>query len=34
MGKKSCIRNRLSIDIDPEEHQKDKSICCFTGEDY
>ena len=31
MGKKSCIRNRLSIDIDPEEHQKIKIFAVLQG---
>ena len=31
MGKKSCIRSRLSIDIDPEEHQKIKIFAVLQG---
>ena len=31
MGKKSCIRSRLSIDIDPEEHQKIKVFAVLQG---
>jgi len=30
-GKKSCARNRLSIDIDPEEHQKIKVFAVLQG---
>ena len=30
-GKKSYIRNRLSIDIDPEEHQKIKVFAVLQG---
>jgi len=30
-GKKSCTRNRLSIDIDPEEHQKIKVFAVLQG---
>ena len=29
--KKSCARNRLSIDIDPEEHQKLKVFAVLQG---
>ena len=31
MSKKSYIRNRLSIDIDPEEHQKIKIFAVLQG---
>ena len=31
MSKKSYIRNRLSIDIDPEEHQKIKIFAILQG---
>ena len=30
-GKKSYTRNRLSIDIDPEEHQKIKVFAVLQG---
>lgn len=30
-GKKSSARNRLSIDIDPEEHQKIKVFAILQG---
>jgi len=30
-GKKSYVRNRLSIDIDPEEHQKLKVFAVLQG---
>jgi hypothetical protein len=30
-GKKSYVRNRLSIDIDPEEHQKIKVFAVLQG---
>jgi uncharacterized protein (DUF1778 family) len=30
-GKKSYARNRLSIDIDPEEHQKIKVFAVLQG---
>jgi hypothetical protein len=30
-SKKSCPRNRLSIDIDPEEHQKIKVFAVLQG---
>ena len=30
-GKKSSARNRLSIDIDPEEHQKIKVFAVLQG---
>lgn len=30
-GKKSYVRNRLSIDIDPEEHQKIKVFAILQG---
>ncbi len=30
-GKKSCTRNRLSIDIDPKEHQKIKVFAVLHG---
>jgi len=30
-GKKSYTRNRLSIDIDPEEHQKIKVFVALQG---
>lgn len=30
-GKKSCTRNRLSIDINPEEHQEIKIFATLHG---